>query len=295
MRCDLKRKWAHAVAVAALVSAPQAVLAQPGGDKPGGDKPKAGAGKDSHAGHDHGPGEHHGHAHGKAGAKPGDEAPPGKPVAAPVLGPQAAQAVDATTTTCVKATELRANIESIAAKRAAAILAIAAAQRESRKQVAAVTAAQKKLERTAGKAGSDSAGQLESARVAYEAAVAQAYTVETETRSLQASEDELTKLVTTAEEAATACAAAEATLRSAADAAKKAAGNARREAGKARLLARLLPAKAIEAARAKQTRDLEALKAGNDKAKAALEAMKLGPPAAKGPDKPAKTPTAKAP
>jgi colicin import membrane protein len=312
MRHDSNPTRALAVAVAVLALAlgmngASAQPAQTGADKiksapkgePGKSGPKAGGDKDAYKpghghGHDHGPGHAHGggamHGAGKD-AKRGAET---KPVAALPPSPEVAKAVESVTASCPKALELRERIDGVVATRKASIAAIRTAQNEAKKQLRTVTTTKGKIERGVKKPGTDTSKDFETARAAYDAAVAQNATIASETQKLRAAEDELAAIATSADDAASACAAAEATLRMAAAEAKKAAAEARKESMKARGLARMPPPKALEAARAKQAADLEALQKSTAEARGALDALKAvaaNPPAAA----PAATAAAKKP
>jgi colicin import membrane protein len=275
MRYETIRIPLFAVALAALAVclAARSASADPPGDKEDAHKHPRG---DDH-GHKHPHGDDHGRKHRADGDKHGAAAPgaaAAKPAAQLPTGPELAKAADTMTASCAKAAEVRGRIEELAGKRRASVAAMLAAQNEARKQLRNVTAAQKKIERGVKKPGTDTAPLFEEARTAHAAAVAQNAAVERETQALRASEDELATLATSADQAAAACAEAEATVRAAANEARKAAAAARADAAKARGLARLPTAKVLEAMRAKQARDLEALKKSSDEARGAIDALK---------------------
>jgi hypothetical protein len=178
---------------------------------------------------------------------------------------------------------VREQLTALADKRKASQAAIKTATGEARKQLRAVTQAQKKLQQMAKKPGADTAPVFETARAAQDAAGVQLATIQSETQNLQATEDQLGKLATDAETAATECAAAETELRNAAAAAKKAAADARKDAAQAKSLARMPAPEALAKQREKQAKDLEALKKSSDESRAATEALKSAPPAAPAP------------
>jgi hypothetical protein len=235
---------------------------------------------------------------GRGTGAPGDTTAPA--AAPPATGAEVGKAVDAMSATCGKAQTLSAQIEAAVARRKAADAARTKSNAELKKKLNAVLAAQKKVERASKKPGSDAAGMADAARVEYEAALAQSKTVEVETQNLQMAQNELASLVTAAQEAASSCASNEAAIRKAAADARKAVDAAKRDAAKARALAGVPEPKALEAARARLAKELEATRTSTESARAALEAMKAEavkqpPPSAAPAGKPEGKPEGKKP
>jgi len=211
----------------------------------------------------------------------------GKPVSTPPpTGTEVGAAVDAMSATCGKASALSAQIKGTVARHKTSDAARMKSNLELKKKLNAVLAAQKQVERASKKAGSDATALADAARADYEAALAQAKTVEVETQAAQTAQDDLAKLVTEAEQASTSCSNYEATIRRAAAEARKAVTSAKLDAAKGRALARVPPPKALEASRGRQAKELEANKIATEGARTALEAMK-----AQAAEQPAATPS----
>ena len=200
---------------------------------------------------------------------------PAKPAAPPPpTGAEVGQAIDAMTASCSKALELHTEIAATAERRKVSVATRAKSNAELKKKLRAVLAAQKKVERVSKKPGTDAAAVAETAKTDYEAALAESKTVEVETQTAQAAEDQLLKLVTSAEEASASCAKYEAAIQLAATHARKAVVEAKKHAAKARALAALKAVKALEAARAQQAKELVALKTETESARTAFETLK---------------------
>jgi hypothetical protein len=198
-----------------------------------------------------------------------------KPAAPPPpTGAEVGQAVDAMAGSCTKALQLHTEIAALAGKVKASKAARQKSNAEMKKKLRAVKATHGKVTRASKKPGTEAATMVEAARTDYESALAESKTFEVETQTVQASEDQLLKLVTLAEEASTACSKYEETVRAAAAHAKKAVADAKRNAAKARTMAAIRQEKALAAERAKQAKELEAVKRETEGARTAFETMK---------------------
>lgn len=203
------------------------------------------------------------------------QAPAAKPPAPPPpTGAEVAQAVDAMASSCSKALALHTEISALATKVKASRAARTKSNGEMKKKLRAVKASHGKVTRAAKKPGTDAAATVETARADYESALAESKTFEVETQTIQSSEDQLIKLVASAQEASTACTTYEETVRAAATLAKKAVADAKRNAAKARQMAAIRQEKALAADRAKQAKDLEAVKLETESARTELETMR---------------------
>jgi hypothetical protein len=207
-------------------------------------------------------------------AAPVKPAKPVTPPPPPPTGAEVGKAIDAMVSSCAKALELQTEIAASAARRKTAQASRTKSNAELKKKLRAVKLAKKKVEGASKKPGANAAPMADAAKADYEAALAESKTVEVETQSMQAAEDQLLKLVTSAEEASASCAKYEEAVRTAATVARKAVQNAKRNAAKARALAALRAGKALEAARAQQTKELVAIKTDTETARTELEALK---------------------
>lgn len=215
-----------------------------------------------------------------------DKAAPGKPAAPPPpTGGEVGTAIDAMASSCSKALALHTEIAASAAKVKASNATRQKSNAEMKKRMRAVISAKAKVARAAKKAGTDAAPMADTAKADYEAALAEGKTYEIETQNVQATEDQLIRLVAQAEEASTACTKYEEIVRAAAAHAKRAVTEAKKHAAKARQLAAVKAEKALAAARAQQAKELAAAKTETETARTTLEEIRAE--AAKQPATPA--------
>jgi len=217
---------------------------------------------------------------GQAGAGQGKPAAPPPPTSNEV-----GTAIDAMASSCSQALTLHTEIAAAAAKIKASKATRQKSGLEMKKRMRAVLNAKGKVARAAKKAGSNAAVMADTALADYEAALAEGKTYEVETQNIQATEDQLVRLVTQAEQASGACTQYEAVVRAAATHAKRAVTEAKKHAARARQMAAVRAEKALAAARAQQAKELATAKAQADAAHAAYQEIKAE--AAKQPATPA--------
>jgi hypothetical protein len=202
--------------------------------------------------------------------KPATATPPAAPLYA---GSDVGKAVDAMASACGAAQAQLARIEALVAQRSASQANLAKAQQALAKHRKVMLSTKQRLDAEAKRGGASTDPLIDSARRSYESTLEQARTIEAETKSLQAADEELSKLLAVISDSSAACEANEATLRAAAVEARKQVASARTGAGKARALAKLAPEATRKASRERQSRQLEELKASTDEARAELETI----------------------
>jgi hypothetical protein len=202
------------------------------------------------------------------------EPAPTPQIAAPLYaGSDVGKAVDGMTSACSTAQAQHARIEALASERNAAQSGLEKAQIALAKHRKVLASTKRRMQLEAKRGGAATEALIDSARTHYKNTLEQAKAVETETKRLQAADEELAKLLSVADDATKACETHEAMLRAAASEGRKQVASARANATKAHALAKL-PSENLRAqAREQRAQRLEDLQASTEEARAELEWM----------------------